>query len=97
MSAEELVSETHLRRNIQYEEYRCPEIVPAENVWDVIKPNRCPLHTTLMLRLSGLQGVDPHELERWRDATFVMSKRVRHLDKLRNKVHGIMRWKVHEI
>ena len=30
-----------------------------------------------MLHLSGLQGVDPHELERWRDANFVMSKRVR--------------------
>jgi hypothetical protein len=37
---------------------------------------------TVMLHLPGLQAVDPHELERWRDATFVMSKRVRHLDNL---------------
>jgi hypothetical protein len=39
-----------------------------------------------MFHLSGLQleGVDPHELERsrWPDATFVMSKRVRHSNNL---------------
>jgi hypothetical protein len=37
-----------------------------------------------MLHPSGLQGVGPHGLERRSDATFMMSKRVRHLDNLRS-------------
>jgi hypothetical protein len=45
-------------------------------------PHFTQLHVYSNAHLPGLQAVDPHELERWRDATFVMSKRVRHLDNL---------------